>query len=570
MATIGEIVRHVFPFGTPSLDDVLRATEARDGRRGWTRPPASPVDLFAVAALLLMRSGAYHHVRTVGATAEGCRSVEVGPDDRERWCRVARDWRARPRTPRAVKDLWSALMADAGEPLFVEVGSGSPHPAWWRPALALMVIADQASVSVGFRNEGTWVNLLYDALILQGQAGDRPCHTLSLADADVACVLPKSHTPSVGCTLRSLSHNLALLPPRGLARARWTKWDTLAPKGSPTDKPLNILLVPYPYALTARHVVQRGAGPGEGQAWGWFSLEPLDAGSPEEDERDLEELVAHVRRMITSAREDVGEVHGLVFPEMSLSRRAYAAVRDLCAGFDDIEFIVAGAFQDATRSGNFAVLTGFLRKDGKVLVTESFQQKHHRWRLDAGQIGGYSLGTRLDPARLWWEDLEITSRSLAVATLRQSTTVTALICEDLARVDPAQEVLRALGPNLVIALLMDGPQLKDRWSARYATVLAEDPGSSVLSFTSLGLIERTNQTGRFEPSRAVALWRDQQGERILKLPHDSPGLLLTISTSVTREATLDGRDDGGNALALNLSGVIPLPRGDGLPRGWVS
>jgi hypothetical protein len=61
---------------------------------------------------------------------------------------------------------------------------------------------------------------------------------------------------------------------------------------------------------------------------------------------------------------------------------------------------------------------------------------------------------------------------------------------------------------LLIALLMDGPQLKSRWSGRYAGVLAEDPGSSVLTLTSLGMALRSRPIvagKRIEVSRAIAL-----------------------------------------------------------------
>jgi hypothetical protein len=71
-----------------------------------------------------------------------------------------------------------------------------------------------------------------------------------------------------------------------------------------------------------------------------------------------------------------------------------------------------------------------------------------------------------------------------------------LICEDLARQDPAAELVRAVGPNLLVALLMDGPQLANRWPARYAAVLAEDPGTSILTLTSLGMVERSRPTER--------------------------------------------------------------------------
>src|SRR5690606_18576218 len=82
-----------------------------------------------------------------------------------------------------------------------------------------------------------------------------------------------------------------------------------------------------------------------------------------------------------------------------------------------------------------------------------------------------------------------------------------LICEDLARQDPVAELVRAVGPNLVIALLMDGPQLEGRWSDRYATVLADDPGSSVLTVTNAGMVKLDTWQGNGR-SNSVALWRD--------------------------------------------------------------
>ncbi|WGM45844.1 hypothetical protein KOAAANKH_00708 [Brevundimonas sp. NIBR10] len=154
------------------------------------------------------------------------------------------------------------------------------------------------------------------------------------------------------------------------------------------------------------------------------------------------------------------------------------------------------------------------------------------------------------------------SRSLDMFVLRGVSTVTTLICEDLARNDPCQELVRGIGPNLVVALLMDGPQLKDRWPARYATVLAEDPGSSVLTFTSLGLIERANDTRRFPPARQVGLWRDDGGKTVeLTLPQNAQALCLTLQPSHFQERTLDGRTDDGDAQSWRLTAIAPV----GLP-----
>jgi hypothetical protein len=142
-----------------------------------------------------------------------------------------------------------------------------------------------------------------------------------------------------------------------------------------------------------------------------------------------------------------------------------------------------------------------------------------------------------------------------------------LICEDLARIDPVQSVIRAIGPNLVVALLMDGPQIEKRWSARYATVLADDPGSAVLTLTSLGLMRRSVRPGAVEP-RQIALWKGADGiAQELSLPINHQALLLTLTSNQTTNFTLDSRSDDGATYQLSLSGIraIRLPK----PPDWL-
>ena len=59
--------------------------------------------------------------------------------------------------------------------------------------------------------------------------------------------------------------------------------------------------------------------------------------------------------------------------------------------------------------------------------------------------------------------------------------------KDLAQIDEAAHVMRSVGPTIVIIPLLDGPQLSSGWAARYASVLADDPGSAVLTLTSYGM-----------------------------------------------------------------------------------
>ena len=141
------------------------------------------------------------------------------------------------------------------------------------------------------------------------------------------------------------------------------------------------------------------------------------------------------------------------------------------------------------------------RRSGHISI---IQQKHHRWRLDKSQITQYGLGAQLDPSCDWWEHHSVRSRDLNFIVARDWLAMSVLICEDLARQDPVSDLLRSVGPNLVIALLMDGPQLASRWPGRYATVLADDPGCSVLTLTSLGMTVRCEPPGSSR-CRTIAL-----------------------------------------------------------------
>jgi hypothetical protein len=155
--------------------------------------------------------------------------------------------------------------------------------------------------------------------------------------------------------------------------------------------------------------------------------------------------------------------------------------------------------------------------------------------------------------------MKIHRRSLNVLTFNDWLTVCHLICEDLARVDPVSQLIRAVGPTLVIALLLDGPQLLRRWPGRYATVLADDPGSSVLSVTSLGMAIQSRPKGAGDPNRTIALWKDSKtGDREIELAPDATAVVLTLWADRVEEFTADGRSDGGTAGRLFLGGIVQV------------
>ena len=168
---------------------------------------------------------------------------------------------------------------------------------------------------------------------------------------------------------------------------------------------------------------------------------------------------------------------------------------------------------------------------------------------------------------MWWEGIDLPRRELHFFCLDAFTAFTVLVCEDLARPDPVADTVRSVGPNLVICLLLDGPQLRTRWSARYATVLADDPGSSVLTLSSLGMVTRSRlQEELHKESRVIGLWRDPNGPLTeLELPKGSEALVLSLSPEGSTERTLDGRHDFGMAGCLRLAGCHPITWGPEIP-----
>ncbi len=348
-----------------------------------------------------------------------------------------------------------------------------------------------------------------------------------------ARVLPKMRTPQVGVTLRSFSHHAAFdrspLDVRYQIVSRLVEGD---------DETVNVLIVPWPKSIEPRHFVPVAVGSETGSRIPGvreFEFSP--------DACDVGEL----GRIVAAARAMLGTVHGLVLPESALAEAEVAAVAD-AARAEGVRFLLTGV---RGRKSNFARLA--------VLVGSGYppidQPKHHRWVLNDSQIRQYHLGSRLHPRFRWAASIEIKPRCANLLVGNGWLTLSHVICEDLARTGPAIDLIRAAGPTLVIALLADGPQLTHRWSARYATILADDPGSSVLTVTSLGMAERSkpsNQAG----SRAVALWKDSHtGTLPIELAHGSAAIALTLSALRVTEYTADTRSDGGMAACLTLSGV---------------
>jgi predicted amidohydrolase len=306
---------------------------------------------------------------------------------------------------------------------------------------------------------------------------------------------------------------------------------------------MNLLLIPWPLDVLVTQFREAADTTAQlPEKLGFFTYDLLDGDS---------DPVALVQSLHREATRRLGRVDGVILPELSVTEQQF---RDLREKLPQESFLIAGVGHGArgNQRGTNAARLAFPALD------EVVQRKHHPWKLDEAQVIQYGLGGRLSPSRDWWEYTDFANRQLSFISIGNDLALCALICEDLARPDPVAEMVRAVGPNLVIALLMDGPQTKERWAARYASVLADDPGCSVLSLTSIGMAQTSRPlSGQMSRSRVVALWKDAlKGVTEIEMPRGCEAVAISLSIRYRREFTADGRDS--DAACPILSGIHPI------------
>jgi hypothetical protein len=425
-------------------------------------------------------------------------------------------------------------------------------------------------------------------------------------DDNLGAVLPKARTAQNGCTLRSLSLNFGYLPPKGRVRARWAR------KSHTSDSACyNILLIPYPYQIRSKYVTT-STPPDGPDDWGYFSIAPhwlyCDADNPDETlaekywnvlRTDMDGTPVNADPDGASKREPyhegfwkfvssligdqpAGTIDAVVFPEASLDWYTFDYVqKKILEVHPEIKMLVAGLTSrrkynendvDTPWRGNFVAtyirdtkddpedIHGSNKKTAPVWEIAHVRSKHHRWKLDTSQLLTYAFSQRLPPDRMWWEEIYLYPREMLFAEFAGGSIVTTLICEDLARIEPCQIALRSVGPNLVLVLLMDSAQVIGRWPHQYAGVLTDDPGSSILTLTSFGLVRRANFS-EGKSSREIALWREPLAGRAMSVPLP-PGYhaqLISLRREFQLERTLDGRGDNGDSAAIwRFAGLTPI------------
>ncbi|MGH8046350.1 MAG: hypothetical protein ACREKL_03815 [Chthoniobacterales bacterium] len=521
---------------------------------------AWPPDAFAIAASLLDRSGAYLDIVQKWPRKPGKQS----------WAETIRligeDWRdgaagRRMRVPTEIESAWGIVLRHGHRAVEKLRGESRTAISLRGALMNILAAADEACVGVGIPlpEDSDFADAFHIKtleMLAEKKSRRQPTTLCRKITPAKLSVLPKMHTPQSGITIRSFSHHLALLQVPEVC-CEWTGIDPYNYKDYKESYSLNILVAPWPLLIEPSYFspanpVTGGLTEMDGERHGFFHYKVR--GGSKFPHKLLQAL-------IETATAKVGDVDMIVFPELSLVKEDIGHIAAVIGKCDPQPIFIGGLCLESDENGGACENTCLsiipLAADGSAYAP--LQHKHHRWVLDGSQVRQYGLGSILDPTMRWWEHSMLPQRRLHFTCTQTWLTFCPLVCEDLARPDPIGNIIRAVGPNLVIALLMDGPQLASRWPGRYGTVLADDPGSSVLTVSPLGMVKLSRPPGR-PPSSVIALWKDaiSGGPVEIDLPNDHHGVLLCLSREWRSEFTADGRGDENSTGYLTLSGIHPI------------
>lgn len=554
---------------------------AWDTTEGWLRPwLVWPPDAFALTSAVLDRTGCYRYV--LSDRQEPVWRWQARVERTGVWWMESASAKLAGRPPltgengedpadflRALQDTIERHADVTLEELRILTGErcegqeARPVETVCRALLDLHAVADEACTGLGlarppFGARSALAHLLANLLLVsKGSLASLPKHA--------GVVLPKMRTPQRGLTLRTLSHHVTCHVSEVEVMWRSVPW------AAPPEKTLNVLAVPWPPKVEAGAFEEQ---PDAFHPVRQFRYQP-EAAERAAGQQGRASTTFHPDRVVNLLRnaEEHCDVHVVVLPECALSVEEYrdlltalsAARRNAPHLRNPLPLVVAGVYSSDGERNQVRLAAHFAAR-----WYEISQRKHHRWKLDRNQVRQYGLEGRLSTARNWYEGIALGQRRLTFVVPNGWLALTPLICEDLAQLEPVSDLVRGVGPTLLMALLADGPQLEARWAARYASVFADDPGTAVLTLTSLGMARRSRRLDHTktderetEPkAHVVALWKDLlQGTRLLDLHTEDvgggaiSGILLSLSADWKREHSADGRHDHENAATMKLEGV---------------
>jgi hypothetical protein len=402
--------------------------------------------------------------------------------------------------------------------------------------LTLNAVADEACAGLGVALD----TFDADGSVYRARGRELLARTGSLSRIDPGYlrVLPKVRTPPTG---RPAFSRYASVQGPGID-VRWHKMPARHRGTDLQSEYATMLLLPWPLQVRASdfRAVDGSLDRLTKDPFGFFEFAPAER-------LDLELL----DRVLLAARQEAGSVDVVLLPESAAEKSELDDLETLLDAHG-VVMLQTGVREPVHPSGAFPNnwlhigVNPRLEKGGPRPTGDRQpwfhlrQNKHHAWSLDESQVDQYHLGGALHPHIRWWEAMDVPRKAVQIIEVAEMVMVS-LVCEDLAQNDDIAQLIRSVGPTAVIVGLLDGPQLAARWSARYASVLADDPGSSVLTLSSFGMVERSRPEGR-DASRAIALWKDPTtGVREIPLEPGAHGVLLTVSFDRATRYSADRR-----------------------------
>lgn len=571
-----DVIKQLLPTIVASSSIETSITEESNALASLPACPVWPPDVFAVVGTLIDRSGCY---------------TQFSPDrndlpKHEQYLDTVKSivdsWNSLDRVPDAIQLVWDRLVEKHAE---VSLDKIQDKKEVLDDLLLLFAVADEASQGIGWGGTKDRTLSEFATRVLVNAVSNPaqypklrlphwPTSLCLTVPPSQVIVLPKSITTDKGCTIRSLSHNLALLPCRTMLDPEW-RLVTSRAENVDDSEDLRLLLIPFPYVIPKnsfrltsprqplKNKTTHAAYFGLNQNWLKTDSKTYLSG------KDLANTLIIPLIKEATANASGKLPHGVVLPECALDVQTTIEVAKALES-SGIQFLITGVLEydeESKKSFNQAY-TFFMLEQGAIIARP--QNKHHRWRIDQNQADSYGLNFDRDPDNhQWWEDIDVSKRGLPFYAFRDDTSLVTLICEDLARMEPAMNAIRAVGPNLVVALLMDGPQLGSRWPGRYAGVLADEPGCSVLSLTCAATVDLSNahfkmtHTPPTDPKRIIGRWTQSRDAvaKDIELPDSANGVLLNLKSDTKHQTTLDNRSDQNRSRELLFVSQIPLVAG---------
>jgi hypothetical protein len=515
------------PANGGTLGDYLAVLRHRCRRDIW------PPDLFGVCAALVTASGGFSQaVETMLSSSKPPFSAQQATELAKQWAELGDD-----ECPPQVSEILKQIEQKKG----LQIACLARESDIIDKLLFLIVTID----TLAQYRIGAW----YASAKLDPSQGEGFFSTLGKElPENLVKVLPKSLPPQVGLSLRSLTKHLAVWTNADVKPA-W--YSVIAPHCLETvfDEDskngfLNVLLYPWPMRLDKNNFSEVKGKFRYSSGYKTFGYRPTN------------DPPVRLPDLVQKARSIVGPIHAVVMPEGAMSPETAESIEQTfqTANVDPPEILIFGVV-DGDLCRNY--VRTLLKHPKSTVEDESEekterppfeyrridQDKHHRWKIDDSQVFAYGLHEVLDPNYEWWEAHKINDRKVGVYEIRDFV-IANVICEDLARQDPTNDFLRTIGPNFVIAILMDNVQTPNRWPARYATILADDPGCSVLTLTSLGMIRlcEDRRHKQEDPRFSIGLWKDRfNGVQEIKIDDDADAVLLRLELKSAFLSTLDGR-----------------------------